>query len=82
MSNKTLTSQFEALPKIAKVLIILFFGWIVGGVFRIIRYTETKKIETLIAGLIGCFTGVGNIAIEVVDLITEILNDKITVFAD
>ena len=82
MANTSLTKQFEDLPQIAKILIHLFLGWIVGGIYRIIRYTETKNTTTLVAGLLGCFTGIGNIVTEVVDLVTTILYNKITVLAD
>ncbi len=81
-SNNSLTAIFEELPKWAKLLIIIFGGWIVGGIYRIVRFTETKNTVTLVAGLIGCFTGVGNFVMWVLDIIGEFLNNKITYFAD
>ena len=80
-TNKSLTAQFEGLPKIAKILIIAFFGWIVGGIYRVIRYTETKNTTTLVAGLLGFIPPIDFI-MWVADLVAEILNDKITYFAD
>lgn len=77
----TFTGAYEALPKIAKILIQLFLGAIVGGVYRIVRFFETGKISTLVVGLLVTFTGIGNAIAWVVDLITELLNDRITVFA-
>ena len=82
MANKSLTASYEALPKIAKLLLQFFFGWAIGGVYRIIRYTETKNIVTLVVGLLGLFTGLGNGIAWVIDFVTELLNDKITVLAD
>ena len=77
-----MTKSYEALPQIAKILLQLFFGWLIGGVYRIIRYTETKNIVTLVVGILVLFTGIGNVIAHVVDLVTEILSNKITVLAD
>ena len=61
-----ITEQYEALPKIA----------------RILRYLETKNIVTLVVGILCLVTGVGNFIAWVVDLITEITQNKISVLAD
>lgn len=82
MANNSLTASYEALPKIAKLLLQFFFGWAIGGIYRIIRYTETKNIVTLVVGIVVLVTGFGNGVAWVVDFITELLNDKITVLAD
>ena len=82
MASKSITATFESLPKIAKVLILIFVGVIVSGVYRIVRYFETKNIVTLVVALLGLFTGVGNFVLEVADVVTEILSNKITFFAD
>ena len=34
-NNNSLTAAYENLPKIAKILLQLFFGWLIGGVYRI-----------------------------------------------
>ena len=80
--KKTLTATYEALPKLAKIIIQLLLGAVVGGVYRIARYFETKNLVTLIVGLLTTFTGVGNFIAWVVDLVTEILYNKICVLAD
>lgn len=80
--KKTLTKTYESLPKIAKVLIQLFLGVIVGGIYRIVKYFETGNVITLVVGILTTFTGVGNLIVWVVDLVTEILHDKIWVLAD
>ena len=82
MANKTLTATYEELPKIAKIILQLFLGWLIGGAYRIIRYTETKNIVTLVVGILVLVTGIGNGIAWLVDLITEIVNNKITVLAD
>lgn len=78
----TLTAQYEALPKLVKVLIQLLLGAVVGGVYRIVRYFETKNIVTLIVGILVTFTGIGNAIAWIVDLVTEIVSNRITVLAD
>ena len=80
--KKTLTKTYEALPKIAKILIQAFLGAVVGGVYRIVRYTETKNTVTLVVGILTTFTGVGNAIAWVADLATEILYNKICILAD
>ena len=76
-----LTETYENLPKIVKIIIQLFLGSVVGGVYRIIRFTETKNIVTLVVGILVLFTGIGNAIAWVVDLITEIISNRITVLA-
>ena len=78
----TITGAYESLPKIAKILLQIFFGYLIGGVYRIIRFCEKGNVVTLVAGILVLVTGVGNAIAWVVDLVTEILSDKITVFAD
>ena len=77
-----MTKTYESLPKIVKILIQLFLGAVVGGIYRIVRFLETKNVVTLVVGLLVLFTGVGNAIAWVVDLITEIAYNKISVFAD
>lgn len=81
MANNSITAAYESLPKIVKVLLQLFLGSIIGGIYRIIRFVETKNVVTLVVGLLVLFTGVGNFIAWVVDLITEIFSNKISVFA-
>ncbi len=77
-----ITASYESLPKIVKVLLQLFLGGIIGGIYRIIRFLETKNVVTLVVGLLCTFTGVGNFIAWVVDLITEITQNRICVLAD
>lgn len=83
MANKgTYTHYYDDLPKIAKILIQIFAGYIVSGVYRIVRYFETKNIVTLVVGLLVTFTGVGNFIAWVIDLVTMITKGEISVLAD
>jgi len=83
MAKKTpWTGAYEALPKIVKILLQLFLGGIIGGIYRIVRYVETKNVVTLVVGILATVTGIGNAIAWVVDLITEITSNRITVLAD
>lgn len=78
----SITGAYEALPKIAKILLQIFFGYLIGGVYRIIRFFESGNVPTLVAGILALVTGVGNVIAWIADLVTEILFDRITVLAD
>ena len=80
--NKPITKMYDELPKIVKILIQAFLGYIVSGLYRVIRFTETKNLLTLIVGLVGLLTGFGNFIVWLVDLYTVITKDKITFLAD
>lgn len=76
-----ITETYESLPKIVKILLQLILGGVIGGIYRIVRFFETKNVITLVVGLLCTFTGVGNFIAWVVDLITEITQNRITVLA-
>ena len=80
MSSSSLTATYEALPKVLKIVIQAILGALVGGVYRIIRYTETKNLVSLVVGILN-FVGLGFV-FWVIDLVTEVLYDRITVLAD
>ncbi|MBQ8146261.1 MAG: hypothetical protein IJ039_05710 [Clostridia bacterium] len=82
MANNSLTASYEALPKIVKVLLQLLLGAVIGGIYRIIRFLETKNVVTLVVGILVLVTGVGNFIAWIVDLVTEITSNKISVLAD
>lgn len=76
----SLTAQYEALPKIVKVILQLFLGAIVGGIYRILRFLETKNLVTLVVGILN-FVGLG-LVFWVVDLVTELTSNRITFLAE
>ena len=76
-----MTKTYEALPQIVKILIQILLGAIVGGIYRICRYLETKKITTLVAGILCLIPPISFVA-WIIDIVTEITANKITVFAD
>ncbi len=81
-NNNSLTASYNSLPLLLRVIIQLVFGVIVGGIYRIVRYFETKNIVTLVVGIICTLTGIGNLIAWIVDLVTLIINGKYTVLAD
>ncbi len=82
MAKSSLTATYESLPKIAKILIQIILGAVVGGVYRIVKFLETKNIVTLVVGILALFTGIGNGIFWIIDLVTEITSNKITFLAD
>ena len=80
--KKTLTASYVSLSLLIRVVLQVIFGVIVGGIYRIVRYTESKNIITLVVGLICTFTGIGNLVAWIVDLVTLIMNGKYTIFVD
>lgn len=81
MANDSFTKAYEDLPKIAKVLIQLILGAIVGGIYRILRWTETKNTTTLVVGILAIIPPI-SFVFWILDLVTEITNNRISVLAD
>lgn len=83
MANKdSLTASYDSLSLVLRIIIQVIGGVIVGGIYRLVRFYETRDIVTLVVGIICTFTGIGNLIAWVVDLVTLILNGKYTVFVD
>lgn len=81
-NNNSITASYEALPKIVKVIIQIFLGGLIAGIYRILRFLETKNVVTLVVGILVLVTGIGNLIAWIVDLVTEITQNKICVLAD
>ena len=80
--NNSLTKSYDELPFILRLIIQIIGGALVGGIYRIVRYLETKNIVTLVVGILALVTGIGNLIAWIVDLVTLIINGKYTVFVD
>ena len=76
-----ITESYESLPKILKLILQFFFGWIISSAYRIIKFFETKNIVTLIVGIICIPTGALFGIVWIIDFVTEILHNRITVLA-
>ncbi len=48
----TLTGRFDKLPLWGKILIEIFFGWIMSAAYRITRFFETRNTSTLLFGVL------------------------------
>ena len=77
-----LTKAFDGLSKIIRIILLLVFGVLVSGIYRIIKFFETKQPITLVIGILGTFTGIGNLALWLIDVISTIVYDKIVFLAD
>lgn len=77
--KSSLTKSYDGLPLIVRVLLQLILGVVVGGVYRIVRFFETRNVVTLVVGIIATFTGIGNLLFWIIDLVTLIINKKYTV---
>jgi uncharacterized membrane protein len=73
-------AAYNKLSKLVKIILQLFLGAFISPLYRIIRYFESKNILTLIVGIICCFGPC--VVFWWLDLITIILGNKISVFAD
>lgn len=83
MANKaSLTKTYDELPLLLRIIIQIIGGVVVGGIYRIVRYTETKNVITLVAGILVTFTGVGNVIAWIIDLVTLVMNGNYTLFVD
>ena len=80
MAAKTITAQFENLPKILKFILFLVLGGLLSGIFIVLRFLEKKNLVTLIFGIV-CFFGVGFV-VGIIDAVTELLGNKVSVLAD
>ncbi len=74
------TEKYDALEKWIKIVAQVILGALISGVYRILRYLETKNIVTLVLGIL-CFFGLGFV-FWVIDLVTTVTQNKITVFAE
>lgn len=80
--SKSFTASYDSLPLIVRLLIQIIGGYVVGGIYRIVKFLETRNVATLVVGLLFLFTGIGNVIAWIVDLVTLILKGKYTFFAD
>lgn len=77
-----MTATYDALPKWVKILLQLFLGSLIGGIYRILKFLETKNAVTLVVGILVLVTGIGNLIAWIVDLVTTIAHNKIEILAD
>ena len=76
----SILKAYEDLPKIVKIVLQIFLGGLISPIYRVLRFVISKNIVTLVAGIL-CFFFLGFI-FWIIDLVTLITKDKITVLAD
>ncbi len=82
MSKSSITNSYDSLSKIVRIVLHIFFGYIISGVYRVIKFIETQNVVTLVVGILGLVTGIGNAILWIADLITLITQGKFVLFAD
>jgi hypothetical protein len=81
MSTNDLIKFYDELPKIAKILIQIFLGSLVSGIYRILRYLDSKNTSTLIAGILA-FVPVVCVVFWILDLVAVVQDKKFSFMAD
>ena len=79
--KQNFTSVYDSLPKIAKILIQIFLGAVVGGVYRILRYLEKENTTTLVVGILALIPPI-DFVFWILDLYTMITTERISILAD
>jgi hypothetical protein len=70
----------DGLPWIVKLLLVIFFGPIIYGIYRIIKGVKKNNIVVLVAGLLYLFTGFFIIG-WIIDIFTVATTGKVTFLA-
>ena len=78
--------KFNQLDKIIRIILFIpFWGWIVSGIYRILKFIDggnNGNILTLILGILSIVIPFIGFVFSIVDLVTTITNDKVTFFAE
>lgn len=82
MANNSIIAAYDSLSKLVRVILHIFFGYIISGVYRVLKFLDTKNVVTLVVGILVLVTGIGNLIAWIVDLITLVTSNKYTVFVD
>ena len=72
---------YDNLPWIARLIIVIVFGAIVGGIYRIVKFLENKNTKTLVFGILALIPPV-SVVFWVLDIVATITNGKFTYFVD
>ena len=67
---------FESLTLWMKIVLLLCVP-VVGCNYRMLRYLESKNESTLLWAVLGVIPGVGQV-VSIIDIISEIQNNKLT----
>ena len=81
-NQKNLTQAYDELPMLLRLIIVIIGGALVGGIYRLVKWYEKRNTVTLVVGLVTTITGIGNLIIWVVDVVTTAMGRGIYVLAD
>jgi hypothetical protein len=81
-NQKNLTQAYDELPMLLRLIIVVIGGALVGGIYRLVKWYEKRNTVTLVVGLVTTITGIGNLIIWVVDVVTTAMGRGIYVLAD
>lgn len=76
-----MTKFYDDLPFILRFILQLFLGAIIGGVYRILRFLDSKNTTTLVVGILALIPPI-DFVFWIIDLVTTLTKGKITVLAD
>ena len=69
----------DSQSKLIKILLFIpFWGGLVGIVYRIFKYIESKETSTLVCAIVGLFLG---FFISIIDLVSVIIHGEVTFFS-
>ena len=81
MSTNDLIKLYKDLPQLVRIIIQIFLGSFVSGLYRIFRYLESKNTTTLIAGILSFVPPVCLVFI-ILDLIAIIKEEEFSFLVD
>ena len=71
---------FDEQEKIVKILLLIpFWGWAIGAVYRVFKYIETKETMTLVGAILTFIPFIG-FFISIFDLVTVIMSGEVKLF--
>lgn len=70
---------FENLSKVLRIILFIpIWGWVFSALNRIFKFVDKKNTVTLVVGIL-CIIPIIGFVLSIVDLVTTITSDKITV---
>lgn len=70
-----MVKAYDELPWILRLIVVIAFGAIVGGIYRIVLFLENKNTKTLVFGILGLIPPVSFI-FWVADVVATITKGK------
>lgn len=70
---------FENLSKVLRIILFIpIWGWVFSALNRIFKYVDKKNVVTLVVGIL-CIIPIIGFVLSIIDFVTTITSDKITV---